>query len=200
MTRRMLSLLLLLPAVGCGSGRIVRGVDSPAPATADPGQPTAIAPPSAGADPAPQVTPAPGDPGASAYTPYSGDALQIRRIGQWSTSGITAPARLVIRDDTAYARFWTDLGGGGSRPSVDFTRDVVIVAASGQKATGGHAIAVERVTRSGQGLAVEVVETAPGAGCMITQSLTQPVDVIVVAAADAQTWSFTDQIRSQPCQ
>jgi hypothetical protein len=122
----------------------------------------------------------------------------MRRIGQWSTSGITTPARQVIRDDGAYARFWAALGVG-ERPSVDFSRDVVIAVAAGQRTTGGHAIAVTRVTRAGAGLAVDVVETVPGAGCMATQQLTQPVDVVVVAAADAKTWSFSDQTRAQDC-
>jgi protease stability complex PrcB-like protein len=49
------------------------------------------------------------------------------------------------------------------------------------------------VTRVGAGLAVEVVETVPPSGCATTQALTQPVDVVVVAAADAQTWSFSDR-------
>jgi hypothetical protein len=83
---------------------------------------------------------------------------------------------------------------------VDFRRDIVIAAAAGQRTTGGNAIAIERVTRTGDGLAVEVVETTPGPGCMTTQSLTQPVDVVVVAAADARTWSFSDQTRAQSCQ
>ena len=98
-------------------------------------------------------------------------------MGQWSTSGITTPERLVIRDDSAYAKFWASLGDASSRPSVDFTHDIVIVAAAGQQPTGGHSIAVERVTRVGAGLAVEVAETVPSKGCMTTQALTQPVDV-----------------------
>ena len=105
----------------------------------------------------------------------------------------------MIRDDSSYARFWASLGAG-QRPAVDFSRDIVIAAATGQRATGGHAIAVERVTRTGDGLAVEVVETTPGPGCVATQALTQPVDVVVVAAADARTWSFSDQTRAQACQ
>ena len=35
---------------------------------------------------------------------------------------------------------------------------------------------------------------------MNTQALTQPVDVVVVAGADASTWSFSDHTRAQPCQ
>ena len=76
----------------------------------------------------------------------------------------------------------------------------MIAAAAGERHTGGHSIAIERVTRTPDGLAVEVVETVPGPGCATTQAVTQPVDVVVVAAADARTWSFTDQSRAQACQ
>ena len=209
MTRRILGLLLVTAATGCGSGRLVPS-ESPEPAYT-PSEPTAVAAPAPATDPAPQVNPAP-NPAASptpspapesgaagGYAPYGGQSLQIRRIGQYSASGIATPARLVIRDDSAYARFWASLGAG-NRPSVDFSRDIVIAAASGQRAMGGNAIAVERVTRTGDGLAVEVVETSPAPGCVVSQALTQPVDVIVVAAADARTWSFSDQTRTQGCQ
>jgi hypothetical protein len=128
------------------------------------------------------------------YAPYdSASSIAIRRVGEWSTSGVTAPARLVIRDDTTYARFWSALGDAGSRPSVDFTRDLIIVAAAGQQTAGGHSIEIERVTRVGAGLAIQVVETMPGPGCPTAQALTQPVDVVVVEAADARTWSFSDR-------
>lgn len=207
MTRRILGLLLFATA-GCGSGRLVPS-GSPAPAYT-PSEPTAVAAPAPATEPAPQVTPgqapapdpappAGADAAGAGYAPYGGQPVQIRRIGQYSTSGITAPARLVIRDDSAYARFWASLGAG-DRPLVDFSRDIVIAAAAGQRATGGNAIAVERVTRTGDGLAVEVVETAPGPDCATSQAVTQPVDVVVVAGADARTWSFSDHTQSQGCQ
>ena len=205
MTHRILGLLLFASAAtGCGSGRLVPS-ESPEPAYT-PSEPTAVAAPAPAAEPMPQVSPAPAPAPAptaaapaSGYAPYGGQPLQIRRIGQYAASGITTPARLIIRDDSSYARFWASLGAG-DRPAVDFSRDIVIGVAAGQRSTGGHAIAVERVTRTADGLAVEVVETSPGAGCMATQALTQPVDVVVVAAADARTWSFSDQTRTQPCQ
>ncbi len=206
MTRTTLSLLLLASASasGCGSGRMVSS-ESPAPSAApayDPAEPTVAEPtatvPTAVAPPAPTVAPAP-QAETTGYAPYGGQLLQMRRIGQWSSSGITAPARMVIRDDSSYARFWAGLGAG-DRPLVDFTRDVVIAAAAGQRMTGGHSIAVDRVTRTGEGLAVEVVETLPRPECLTTQTLTQPVDMVVVAAADARTWSFSDRSVAQGCQ
>jgi hypothetical protein len=192
MSARSLSLLVLISTAACGSGRLV-------PADTPP----ASAPPSSGpvAEPAPANTPTqPAAQPAAGYAPYdSTSSIAIRRIGQWSTSGITAPARVVIRDDTSYARFWASLGGAGARPSVDFTRDIVIAAAAGQQNTGGRSISINRVTRVGPGLAIEVTETVPPPGCQVTQALTQPVDMVVVAAADAETWSFTDRRAEGGC-
>lgn len=198
----------------------------PAVATPAPGTTTEAAPvaPNAPADPnasgyAPPAndttnrTPAPATtPGAapapaparagtsSAAAAASGSALAIRRIGQWSTTGVTAPARLIIRDDSSYAEFWNSLGpGAGARPAVDFSRDIVIAAAAGQQSTGGHTIEVQHVTRVGDGLAIQVLETTPAEGCNVTQALTQPVDVVVVNGAGAQTWSFSENKQAQPC-
>ena len=199
MTPRSLCYLALISTAACGSGRLVPSEPPSRPRALR--HPPRWRLPRRAPAPHPRLRLAPGAPAPNAaapYVPYDAGSLPIRRIGQWSTSGISTPAREVIRDDGAYARFWAGLGAG-ERPSVDFTRDVVIAVAAGQRSTGGHAIAVERVVRAGAGLAVEVVETVPGPGCATTQQLTQPVDVVVVAAADARTWSFSDQTRTQEC-
>jgi PrcB C-terminal len=207
MRPRSLWYLALLSTTACGSGRLVPAetpepsapgpVAAPAPA-AEPAP--ATQPPSA--EPAPETPPpsaAPAPDGAAPYAPYDASgAVPIRRIGQWTASGIDSPERKVIRDDSTFAQFWQALGAG-QRPVVDFSRDVVIAVAAGQRPTGGHQIAVERVARAGRAMTVEVVETVPGPGCWTTQQITQPVDVVVVAAADAPTWSFSDRTRSQAC-
>jgi hypothetical protein len=207
MTGRSLSLFVLVSTAACGSGRLVPS-DTAEPAAAPPSSEPVAAPAPAGqpvAAAAPDTTQgavpvAPAPQPAAGYAPYdSSSSIAIRRIGQWSTSSITTPTRMVIRDDNAYAKFWTGLGDPGSRPSVDFTRDLVIAVAAGQQSTGGHSIAVDRVTRVGLGLAVDVTETVPPQGCATTQAITQPVDVVVVAAADARTWSLSDRKVAGSC-
>ena len=190
--------LALLSTTACGSGRLV-----PAPAEAPaPAGPGPVAAPAPAAEPAPATPPpsaAPARDGAAPYAAYGASGtLPIRRIGQWTASGIDSPERKVIRDDSTFAQFWQALGAG-QRPVVDFSRDVVIAVAAGQRPTGGHAIAVERVARAGRSMTVDVVETVPGPGCWTTQQITQPVDVVVVAAADAPEWSFSDRTRTQGC-
>jgi len=209
MRPRSLWYLALLSTAACGSGRL-----APAPAdTPEPAAPGPVAAPAPAAEPAPVAQPpsaapepaapppsaAPAPNGAAPYAAYDASgALPIRRIGQWTASGIDSPERKVIRDDSTFAQFWQALGAG-QRPVVDFSRDVVIAVAAGQRQTGGYAIAVDRVARAGKAMTVEVVETVPGPGCWTTQQITQPVDVVVVAAADAPTWSFSDQTRTQGC-
>jgi hypothetical protein len=152
-------------------------------------------------DPAPQAdtppqTPAP----AQGYAPYEAAPrqLDIRRVGQWTRTGIAEARRLVIRDANAWDQFWSELGVG-SRPDVDFTRDVVVAVAAGQRPTGGYEIAIDGVTHADGQLRVSVVERSPGPNCMTTASLTQPVDVVVVPAAEARSWSFVERKEIRGC-
>jgi hypothetical protein len=133
------------------------------------------------------------------YAPYgSGNGLDIRRIGQWTRTGISEARRLVIRDANAWADFWSELGVG-DRPAVDFSRDVVVAVSAGQRPTGSHEIAIERVINNGGELTVEVVETTPGPNCMTTASLTQPVDVVVVPGVAPRSWSFVERKEVRGC-
>jgi hypothetical protein len=89
--------------------------------------------------------------------------------------------------------------GVGDRPAVDFSRDVVVAVSAGQRPTGGHEIAIERVINNGGELTVEVVETTPGPNCMTTASLTQPVDVVVVPGVAPRSWSFVERKEVRGC-
>jgi hypothetical protein len=170
-----------------------------APESTDSVTPSGAAPTEAPAPVAPANEPAPAQPEGQGYAPYGNrNALDIRRIGQWTRTGIGESRRLVIRDANAWAEFWSELGVG-DRPSVDFSRDVVIVAAAGQRPTGGYEIMVDRVTNEGGELTAEVVETTPGPNCMTTASLTQPVDIVVVPGVAPRGWSFVERKEIRGC-
>ncbi len=144
-----------------------------------------------------------GDRGATSPTPagtgQSAD-VPLRRIGQWTNTGIGETRRMVIRDANTWAAFWTDLGvSAGARPDIDFTRDAIIAVAAGQRRTGGYGVAISRISRSGGDLTVEVTETVPGPNCITTQALTQPVDVVAVPAAELRGWSFVEKKEIAGC-
>ena len=137
---------------------------------------------------------------AQGYAPYSasGGTLEVKRIGQWTRTGIGEARRLVIRDANAWAAFWSELGVG-DRPAIDFTHNLAVAVSAGQRPTGGYEIAVAGVHEADGELSIQVVETTPGPNCMTTPSLTQPVDVVVVPTVTARTWSFTEQKEVRGC-
>ncbi len=148
---------------------------------------------------APVAPPSEQAPPPQGYAPYgTAGTLEIRRLGQWTRTGISESRRLVIRDANAWAEFWSELGVG-ERPDVDFTRDLVVAVAAGQRPTGGHEIAVGQVAQNSGALTISVVETTPGPNCMTTASLTQPVDVVVVPNVNAKSWSFLERREVRGC-
>lgn len=173
-------------------------------------EPVALAPtPEAGPDqtngqaptapPAEAAQPPPPPQQDQGYAPYgSGGALESRRIGQWTRTGISEARRLVIRDANSWADFWSELGMG-DRPEVDFTRDLIVAVAAGQRSSGGYEIAIDRVWQASGELTVEVVETAPGPNCITTAALTQPVDVVAVPAVSVRSWSFIEHRKLRGC-
>jgi len=187
--RRFALLIPIAVLAGCGAGRTIRVADDNNTAS----EPVALAPTPT------DTASAAAAPSEQGYAPYGNNrTLDIRRIGQWTRTGIGESRRLVIRDANAWAQFWSELGVG-EQPSVDFNHDVVVAVAAGQRPTGGYEIAIDRVTQSDTQLTVEVVERTPGPNCMTTASLTQPVDVVVVPAADAKRLSFLERKEIRGC-
>lgn len=207
-SRRYGILLPLAALVACAGGTTMRVAQDDASGD----DPVALSPtPEAGTTEltGDSVTPPPardtdsvstGTTGEKGYAAYgNGAGLELRRIGQWTRTGVGEARRLVIRDANAWADFWSELGVG-DRPAIDFTRDMVIAVAAGQRPTGGYEIAVDRVRQPDGELVVEVVETAPGPNCMTTASLTQPVDVVVIPSLTARSWSFIERKEVRGCQ
>ncbi|HEX2250319.1 MAG TPA: protease complex subunit PrcB family protein [Gemmatimonadales bacterium] len=212
-TRYGYPMLVVLVAAACAGGTTMRVVDdnddqeagsvalAPAP---DPEPDSALI-----ESPDSAIAETPGSPASVAdstsepsqgYAPYGdSSAFPIRRIGQWSRTGINEARRLVIRDANAWAEFWAELGLG-DRPGVDFSRDLVIAVAAGQRPSGGHEIAVKQITHTNGELIIEVVETRPGPNCIATTSLTQPVDVVVIPHVTPQSWSFVERQEVRACQ
>jgi hypothetical protein len=197
--------IALAVLAGCAGGTTMRVADDEESYT----EPVALAPtPESDPDSAYQENPGnpptetPADtapPRQQGYAPYgTSGSLELRRLGQWTRTGIGESRRLVIRDANAWAEFWSELGVG-ERPEVDFSRDLVVAVAAGQRPSGGHEIAVEQIAQSNGELTIGVVETAPGPNCMTTSGLTQPVDVVAIPKVNARSWSFVERKEVRGC-
>ncbi|WP_242345270.1 protease complex subunit PrcB family protein [Anaeromyxobacter terrae] len=99
-------------------------------------------------------------------------------------SAFTGPSRLVVRDEPTWAEAWATIHGPVSElpplPAVDFSREMVLVAAIGQRPSGGYTVTFSAVTAVGDGLRATVQESAPGPGCGTATVITSPVVAIRV--------------------
>lgn len=112
------------------------------------------------------------------------------RILSVQQSEFEAPAELVIRDRAAWESAWgrvnraVTIDGPAAAPAVDFGASTVVLVALGQRGTGGYEVRVDDVVRGGGRTVVRYTVSEPGAGCMTTQALTAPVDVVRVPRID----------------
>jgi len=94
----------------------------------------------------------------------------------------------VIRDQAAWQSLWSRLTANAmpapALPAVDFSKDMLVVAAMGTKGHGGYRIAVTAATEQAGGVTVEVTETSPGAGCMNAMMITSPIAVARIPRRD----------------
>ena len=103
-------------------------------------------------------------------------------------SGILKPLRMVIRNRDAWLKIWEQLSSqqqpSPPLPEIDFSREMLIVVAMGQRNTGGFSIIVDGVYERDKKLEVVVKSTSPGQNCGTFQALTQPVDIIRLQKSD----------------
>lgn len=109
---------------------------------------------------------------------------RVEPLLEESYGNLDEEAREVVRTPDLWADAWQRLHGGGSpvpeRPTVDFERSVVVVAAMGSRPSGGYDIEVEGVHRQGETLYVVVRETSPGERCGVTLAMTAPTTAVRV--------------------
>jgi hypothetical protein len=109
-------------------------------------------------------------------------------------SGITAPSFVAIRDQATWQAMWTSLGSSAALPSVDFTRNMVIVASNGTQLTLGYSLVIQAVSVAQSVITLSVLETKPGLNCVVGDALTVQFDVI---QAPATSGSVVGQVTVQ---
>lgn len=116
----------------------------------------------------------------------SAESQPIERLLAQQQSGLQAPVELVVRDRAALERAWADVHRdvpSAPVPAVDFAQRMVLVVGLGERTTGGHTVRIDAVAAEGAGAVVRYTATAPGEGCMTTQVITSPVEVVSVPRA-----------------
>lgn len=115
---------------------------------------------------------------ASAFSDFD-EALDALRY----FSGHEDRARLVIRDDSTWARVWRRAANSApsqSLPPVDFELHMIIFAAMGGQRSTGYGIEIEQLYRRGEDIYAVVRETSPGDRCLVGHAITAPVTAALV--------------------
>ena len=137
--------------------------------------------------------------------PADAVAIESESVVEISSMLIGGPqeaTRSVVRDEQGWLEFWGSLTAvmspAAEPPTVDFTGDMVLVAAMGRRATSGYAISVEGVYSSDGTLYVDVLESSPGAGCFLAQAITAPFTAVRVPV-HAGSVEFVTREEVRPC-
>lgn len=170
--RRLISAIALLAAAGCG-----------------------------------QATGATDAPPLSNETTGGAEPITITRLraGPYAfayNSGIADSARLTVRSQAEWLQAWSALWRNTSPvpppPPMNFGREVVVVAALGQRSSGGYSIYVDSAYQRAGHVEVVVRKVSPGAGCVTTAALTEPVDVAVIPVT-GQPLQFRERATVHEC-
>lgn len=124
-----------------------------------------------------------GEPGASAQSPTP---VKMRTIAKGGFTALRDAKQEVVKDSARWKAIWTEHAGKSTAPlpAVDFSKEFVIVAAMGQRPTGGYSIHVAKVDSSENKLKVYIERKSPAKGTMTIQVLTSPFEFVAVPKTD----------------
>ena len=116
----------------------------------------------------------------AAADPVLGDSLQFREVFKHSMSAAREPVAIVVTTQTQWAEAWrTHLPGENSLPTIDFSREVAIVVATGSRSrlAGLHA---RGVSIADDTLIVVAKLVGPGPGCVTPAADGTPLLIVAV--------------------
>ena len=99
-------------------------------------------------------------------------------------SGLQDSGVTLVRDSRAWEGMWRALTASYSPvpalPVIDFSKEMVIVAALGERHTGAYAIKIEAILDRETYGEAHVRRTVPGRGCGVPGMRSAPADIVVV--------------------
>lgn len=114
-----------------------------------------------------------------------------------SASGIYEERLIAIHDWREWEAQWHRITAGHGNPPgpppVEFTTQMVLLAAMGSRPTGGYAVTIERASEERDAIVVSVTFTAPGPTCGATAALTQPADLAMIPRSDKPVRFIVDR-------
>jgi hypothetical protein len=95
--------------------------------------------------------------------------------------------------------FWAWHAGGASLPDIDWSADMVVVAADGPREEAGSELEIREISAVGEGAIIQIVEFAPGDFCSPAAVVQTPFH-LVIAPRTGSAIQFREVVRERvPC-
>jgi len=112
----------------------------------------------------------------------------LRELAKGNFSGFTDAKQEVIKTKADWEKTWAKLSARGSDrdklPQVDFTKEMVVLVAMGQKRTGGYSIEVTKVETFGDKLKIHIKRREPPPDAFTLQVITSPFHAVAARKND----------------
>src|SRR5687768_11485813 len=122
-------------------------------------------------------------------------------VAQYLYTGINNRRRLLIEDAAAWTALWQEVTANYQPPppvpTIDFNAESVVLAAMGQRNSGGYEILIDSVHEADGKMYVTVREVSPGGNCFVTAALSAPVMAVRVAKRNI-TAVFVERTEIRP--
>jgi hypothetical protein len=128
------------------------------------------------------------------------ERLDARARGYYRfSSALDRPLYTAVRDYRSWHAMWDRIaarhGPKPLSPSVDFSKDMILIAATGAKPSGGYGIQIVSVRDTGKELVATAVRTSPGPRCGATAAITAPADIVRVPISRKPVrWTFRERL------
>lgn len=103
----------------------------------------------------------------------------------------------IIRGEKGFESFWSDLNSSKNPvpkiPIVDFNDHIVIVSIMGTQNSGGYVTEITDVGIVDNKLGIQIKNTRPGDGCVVTGALTNPFHMVKVVKTGLSVTYFKEE-------
>ena len=121
---------------------------------------------------------------------FSEQIQSFESMGKSGYSGLEDRKDYVIKDASEWKNLWEVAYARVSQkpalPVVDFNNEMIIAVAQGSHSTGGYNIEVTGILEKENSLEVQVKETSPAPGAIVTQAFTQPFHIVKTKKSDKE--------------
>ena len=117
-------------------------------------------------------------------------AVTTRTIEKGDQSNVDDSRHVLVRTDAEWSRLWQQHATGRPKPSIDFSKEMVVGLFMGSRPTAGFSTAVVSTTAGNGALIVRYTETFPPPGGVTAQVLTFPYHLVAIPKTDVKDVKF----------